>query len=66
MGYVGMVFTRLYMVDDKHVAHALSHLHIFLLRCKKMMKCASFKVLGKKMPCERMVSLSEFLCYKPF
>jgi hypothetical protein len=48
MGYVGMVFTRLDMVDDMHIAHALSHLHICLMRCLKMMKCASFKVLGKK------------------
>jgi hypothetical protein len=43
-----MVFTRLDIVDDMHVGHVLSHLHICFMWCLKMMKCASFKVLGKK------------------
>jgi hypothetical protein len=48
MGYVGIMFTRLDTIDDMHVAHVLLHLHICLMQCLEMMKCTSFKVLGKK------------------
>jgi hypothetical protein len=66
MGYVGMVFTRLYMVDDIHVAHVLSHLHICFNAVFENDEMCKFQGSWQEMPCERTVSLSELLCYKPF